>query len=448
MGGNNDFLGRRQFIAGAGIAALAVSSSASARQKDEGKKSSSGKTRVVLVGTGIRGVSLWGKTLAESFSDVIEFVGLCDINPLRVEFAKKYIGVNCPVFTDFDKMLDETNPDKVIVTTIDSFHAKYICRAMEKGYDVITEKPIATDEKMCQEILEMERKTGRKLTVTFSYRYSPEAVRIKEIIASGDIGHITSVDFHYYLDTDHGASYFRRWHAYKQFNGTLLVAKSTHHFDLINWWMDTEPSEVFAYGELRKYGHNGLFRGERCSNCARKNDCEFYWDITGNEFLMDLYVKAESFDGYIRDACLYRENINTYDTMAVQARYNNGVMMSYSLNALMPYEGYFLSFNGTKGRLDVRVFHNQPWKTDNLAEFRITPLFKDSRTFVIPKVSGNDHWGADEKMQDMIFRKNIPDPLRQKAGSRDGVLSAMIGIAARRSIEQMRPFKIEELIKI
>lgn len=405
------------------------------------------KLRVALVGTGVRGCSLWGKTLIEKYSDILEMAGLCDINPKRMEYSKRYMGASCPTFVDFEKMVRETKPDTVIVTTTDSFHAKYICAAMNMGCDVITEKPLATDEKMTQEIIDTKKKTGKSLIVTFNYRYSPEAVKIKEILMSQEIGRVTSVDFNYYLDVYHGASYFRRWHGFKQFSGSLLVHKATHHFDLMNWWLASEPVEVNAYGELNKYGHNGPFRGVRCMDCPHKENCEFYWDITTNTHYMNLYVNAESEDGYLRDACVFREKINIWDTMNVQVQYHNRVTMSYSLNVFMPYEGYFVGFNGTKGRLDARIYHDQPWKVEQLADIQVTQNFKDRRAFDI-KAAGAGHWGADAIMQDRIFRKKGPDPLGQEAGLREGMLSILIGIAARRSIEQERPFKIEELVKI
>ena len=300
---------------------------------------------------------------------------------------------------------------------------------------------------MYQDILDTEKRTGRHVRVTFNYRYGPAAERIKQILMSGEIGHVTSVDFSYYLDTDHGASYFRRWHGFKQFSGSLLVHKATHHFDLLNWWLNAEPVEVSGQGKLRHYGFNSSFRGERCMTCKHKSNCPYYWDITKDEFMMNLYVNAESEDGYLRDACLFREKINIWDTMSSQVRYHNDVLLNYSLNACMPYEGYLVGFNGTKGRLDAREYHTQPWKTDSLADIRLTRHFGSSNAFSISG-GGEGHWGGDAKMQDMIFRGPIPDPLGQTAGTRAGALSILIGIATRRSIEQQRPFKIEELVKI
>ncbi|MGB7297254.1 MAG: Gfo/Idh/MocA family oxidoreductase [Candidatus Aminicenantales bacterium] len=438
-------LSRREFLASSAVALGAASLSLTGSGAIFGQETPSKRQKVALVGTGVRGSSLWGRDLIKNYADVLEMVGLCDINPIRLEYAKNYMGATCPTFTDFGRMIQVTRPDAVIVTTMDSFHAKYICLAMESGCRPITEKPMCTDEKMVQEILDTERRTGQKLTVTFNYRYGPDAMKIKEILMGGEIGEVTSVDFNWYLDVDHGASYFRRWHAFKQFSGSLLVHKASHHFDLMNWWLEAEPVEVNAYGELRKYGFNGSFRGDRCMNCLHKSSCEFFWDITKDAHSMNLYVKAEPADGYVRDSCVFRNSINIWDTMSVQVRYHNRVPMSYSLNAFMPYEGYAVGFNGTKGRLDARAYHSQPWKVDNLAEFRITQNFKTSQTFAL-KSGGGGHWGADQVMQDQIFRDPKPDPLGRKAGSREGALSALIGIAARHSIEQRRPAKIDELV--
>lgn len=83
---------------------------------------------------------------------------------------------------------------------------------------------------------------------------------------------------------------------------------------------------------------------------------------------MNLYVKPETEDGYLRDACLYRKEITIWDTMSVQVRYHNDVLLTYSLNSCMPYEGYLVGFNGTMGRLDTREYHQQPIIVEELVK--------------------------------------------------------------------------------
>jgi predicted dehydrogenase len=302
------------------------------------------------------------------------------------------------------------------------------------------------DEKKCQAILDAEKRTGRKVIVAFNYRYSNTAQKIKELLMSGAIGAITSVDFHWYLDTRHGADYFRRWHAYRANSGSLWVHKATHHFDLINWYLDADPVEVSAYGALRKYGKNGKFRGKTCRNCAHKSQCQFFWDLTKEKDMISLYADAESEDGYFRDACVFREDIDIFDTMVAQVRYSNGAMMSYSLNAFMPYEGYHLAFNGLDGRIEVRVYERQPWETKREDAIRFTRNFGKSEVIVLPYAEGG-HFGADPRLMEMIFNPEKPDPLKQRAGSRAGAMSLLTGVAAVRSIDSGGPVKISNLVR-
>lgn len=406
------------------------------------------KMRIALVGLGVRGVNMFGRQVKQDYDDKIEFVGFCDINPGRLAFGKEYIGADCPTFVDFDKMLADTKPDLVIVTTVDNTHHTFIIKALEFGANVITEKPMTTDEDKCQQILNTERKTGKSVIVTFNYRYSPHRQRIYEILRNGEIGDVTSVDFHWYLDTSHGADYFRRWHGFKEKGGTLLVHKSTHHFDLLNWWLDSDPEEVFAYGSQEFYGKNGPFRHTNCRPCPHKSKCDFYWDITKNQHLVDLYVNNEHHDGYLRDGCVFREELDIYDKMAVQIRYMNGVQVSYSLTSYSPYEGYRIAFNGTKGRVEAWIKEKQPWEEANVDEIRLTKNFGETEIISIPHGKGG-HGGGDIRLKDKLFKDpKMADPYRQSAGTRDGALSILIGIAARNSIESNLPVKIADLTDI
>lgn len=421
------------------------------------------KLRVALVGTGIRGVDFWGKRLVDEYSDLLEFTGLCDINPGRLSFALRYMGVNCPVFTGFEAMIAQAKPDLVIVCTKDSTHHEFIIRGLELGCDVLTEKPLTTDEQKCQAILEAERKTNRRLIVGFNYRWAPYMAKIKELLAENTIGRITSVDFHWYLNLYHGASYFRRWHGLRHEGGTLWVHKATHHFDLLNWWLDSDPEEVFAYGALEHYGSNGPFRGENCRSCSHKKECRFYWDITEDEFLMNLYAANEHHDGYLRDSCLFRHEINIYDKMSAQVRYANDVVVNYSLTTYSPFEGWRIAFNGMDGRIEA--WQDIPWLEQgelSQAELHAREMaqqaggmehkpiivhknWKDYETAVV-SYPREGHGGGDERLQNKIFKNpEEPDPLKFAAGSRDGAMSILIGIAARKSIESGRPVRIAEL---
>jgi predicted dehydrogenase len=433
---------RREFVKATGGAAAGALMAGGVTAKPLARK------RYAIVGTGHRATGMWGKDLAERYTDQVEFVGLCDKNPLRVEAGRKLIGVECPTFTNFDEMIDKTKPELVMVTTVDSTHHIFIKRALERGVNVITEKPMVTEARDCQSVLDAEKKHGRNIIVTFNYRYAPKHEKIKQLIATGEIGKVTSVDFSWYLDTRHGADYFRRWHRLKSGGGSLWVHKATHHFDLINWWLDADPIEVTAYGALNVYGKNGAFRYTNCRPCPHKSQCQFYWDITKDARLTKLYSECESADGYNRDGCVYKNDIDIYDAMSAIVKYSNGASMTYSLNAAMPQEGYRLAFNGTKGRLEVRDYERQPWEVEEKSEAFLIKNFTGRREKIaMPQIEGG-HAGGDNRLRDVIFKNaTVPDYLKLPS-ARAGAMSCLTGIAARTSIEQSRPVKIAELIKL
>jgi predicted dehydrogenase len=405
------------------------------------------KLRLALVGTGSRGMNMWGKQVIDTYKDYVEMVALCDINHKRLAWAKDYLGVNLKTYSskDFDLMIKETKPDTVIVTTTDSFHEKYIVRAMELGCNAISEKPICTEAEQCQNILDTEVKTGKKVNVGFNVRYMVESEEMKKIISSGELGKIISVDYQEYLDTSHGASYFRRWHGKQKYSGSLLMHKSSHHFDLINWLLESEPEEVKAMGKTAFYGSNKSFRGRNCRTCQFTDKCEFYWDMTTSESNMAMYGNCEDVDGYYRDGCVWDNEIDSHDTASVQVGYENGTILTYTLNAFLPYEGQYISFIGEKGRLDVRLNSRQPWDVEAPFEFRLTKNRETSKKWYLKPGSGG-HGGSDDKLKSMLFKPNQSDPWGRKAGSRAGIMSSLVGIAARKSIETGNAVKIASLV--
>ncbi|MCK5843815.1 MAG: Gfo/Idh/MocA family oxidoreductase, partial [Victivallales bacterium] len=182
------------------------------------------KKRYAIVGLGGRS-RMYYKALVETYKKTCEIVALCDINQVRMDLANKKIkemgGKKVVTYKalDFDKMVAETKPDTVIVTSMDRTHHTYISRAMELGCDAISEKPMTIDENKCQEILDTVKETGKELRVTFNYRYAPHSTKLRELIMDGAIGKPTSVHFEWLLNTAHGADYYRRWHRDKRNSG-------------------------------------------------------------------------------------------------------------------------------------------------------------------------------------------------------------------------------------
>jgi predicted dehydrogenase len=459
------YLDRRTFVktlsaAGLSLAALGGSPLAIAATGNERK-------RYAIVGVGSRH-AMYHDAIEKDYRPHAELVGLCDSNPGRLEAARRRSvrnGASQPpayAAADFDRMLRETKPDYVIVTTVDSTHDDYIVRTMEAGIDVITEKPMTTTAEKTQRILDAKRRTGRNLRVTFNYRYSPPRTQVKDILMSGEIGDVKSVDFHWMLNTHHGADYFRRWHSQKKFSGGLMVHKATHHFDLVNWWLGAMPATVFATGKKEFYTPATAKRfglknhHERCHTCPEKDQCSFFLDLAANPQLKALYLEHEKHDGYFRDRCVWRPDIDIEDTMNVLVTYDNQVTLAYSLNAFNAWEGYTVIFNGTLGRLEHTIVEQvymsgvdavQGGVDKDGVSTRVIPLRGTARK-VTPWTGEGGHGGGDKVMLDEIFLPSVPvDKYQRASDERGGAASIVIGIAANRCFATGQAVKIADLVK-
>ena len=423
------------------------------------------RKRYALVGLGARSY-LYLDAVVKHFPATSELVGLCEPNEGRAHLAAgraREHGLEVPIYGDgaFDRMVAETKPDVVIVTSKDCTHDHYICRAMELGCDVLSEKPMTTDEHKCQRILDTQKRTGRKCRVTFNYRYAPPRTQVKHLLMSGVVGNVVSVDFHWLLDTRHGADYFRRWHRNKRNSGGLLVHKATHHFDLVNWWLSTVPEVVYATGARNFYRPEtaeryGLTRrGERCLDCPEAGRCPFYMDMRAYSGLRRTYLENEQYDGYFRDKCVFSAEIDIEDTIDVTVTYRNGARMSYSLNAFMPWEGYVVVFNGSKGRLEHVCMETVYLSGDGSVpgelrpegtKIRVYPLFQSGYEVETWKSRGG-HGGADPIMIETLFAPEPPEDKYQRAADqRAGAWSILTGVAANRSIERGQSVRITELV--
>src|SRR3990170_1389178 len=346
--------------------------------------------RYALVGCGVRGISMYARPITKYYGDAAQLVAVCDTNRARMSTCLQACEADLPTFTSLDGMLRDMRPDALIVCTPDYTHHECIIRALEAGADAVTEKPMTIDDEKCRAILEAERRTGRRVIVTFNYRYSPQHQQIKRLIQEGAIGRVLSVDFHWPLDYIHGADFFRRWQRRIENSGGLLVHKATHHFDLINWWLDSEPEEVFAQGRLAFYGPTRAERGDRCLTCAHASTCEFFLDLRAQDYMRALYLDAELEDGYHRDGCVFADEIDIYDTMSATVRYTNGALLSYSMIAYSPWEGYSLAFNGTQGRLEVEFVERAPGRAPGV-EIALAPLRQPARA-IEPELGTGEHY--------------------------------------------------------
>ena len=432
--------------------------------------------RYVIVGMGVRSSFYYGSIIRD-FKDTAKLVAICDTNQTRMNAANDHIQElgeqRMPTYKadDFDKMVEEQKPDVVIVTTIDKVHHIYCIRAMELGCDAITEKPMTIDEEKLQLMIDAEKKTGKQIRVLFNYRYAPHHTKVRELIASGVIGEVYSVHMDWILDCPHGSDFMRRWHREKSTSGGIQMHKSIHHFDLVHFWLNTEPETVYCVGDLRFYGKENAEKrgvknlGDRYLNNENAKDDPFAIDIDNNPRLKKLYLDAEHEDGYIRDRNCFAEGITIEDTLSMVITYKNRAVMTYNTYAYAPWEGYRCVFNGSKGRLEINVFETgysaggdpiakktivdsqRKYVQGGVEETKITvyPLFAEPYVVDVVKGEGG-HGGGDPVLLRDVLVGDQADSFKRAAFIRDGGNAVLVGVGANQSMKSGQPVNVQKLV--
>jgi predicted dehydrogenase len=429
--------------------------------------------RYAIVGAGARSETYLRGLVGPHRADA-ELLAIGDVNAGRVAHFRalaRDLGAPGPRgFTPdaLEAVIHEERIDRVIVSSPDDTHAELVDRALRAGADAIVEKPLTTDAAGARRIADAVADTGRSVTATFNYRYSPRNSALAELLHTGEIGEITSVHFEWLLDTVHGADYFRRWHRLKAHSGGLLVHKSSHHFDLVNWWLQDAPARVYASGGLRFYGaRNAAARGLGArpvrGSVGPASDDPFVLDMRTVPGLAELYLEQESHDGYVRDLDVFSADVDIEDNLSLIVDYERGATLTYSLNAHSPWEGYHVSVNGTEGRAELSVVEraavSSPAVVDpGYADVRsgnaertegerliVQRHWGEAHRVAIHETGGN-HGGGDARMlADLFGREPAPDPLGRRAGLADGLRAIGVGIAGNASLAARLPIEIASL---
>lgn len=438
---------------------------------------SSPKTRYAICGLSMRGIyhfllPLLGKTkhAYNNFSEFGEVVGILDLDEQRVrEFNQKY-DLDIPWFSatqGVESMIQQVKPDTLLVAGPDFTHCEHILAGLRHNLRVIVEKPMVPNCEELRQVLEAEQQSKGELIVTHNYRYSTLNRKIKRLILEDKIGKIINVEFTYNLDTLHGSSFFYRWNRQRANSGGLSIHKAVHHFDLINWFMDSEPETVFSFGALNYYGPNGFHRpraadGSPLGEQETRAHCPYFANhhasrgISLSERLKPAWDRLgiSSDAQYPKANYIYDDEIDVEDTYATVIRYQNGAFLSYSTNYSTPWEGFTLGINGTKGRLEV-THHTDPSMSRPGAPgeppakdiIRVMPLFGGLEEYSVPPEAGG-HGGGDPMIRRDLFVEPGEETVRLglASNSYDAALGIAVGEAVWRSSRETRPYQIRELL--
>jgi hypothetical protein len=223
---------------------------------------------------------------------------------------------------------------------------------------------------------------------------------------------------------------------------------------------------VFGMGDLVFYGkENAVARGQehlttydRYTGVEAAKEDPFRFALDENATTKALYQDAETESGYIRDRNVFREGINIEDSMSLLIKYRTGTMVSYSLNAYSPTEGFRATISGDGGRIEYVETHASHILTgdkeihassaDYTMKIRVQKHFEDAYEIDVPVVAGN-HGGGDALIQEQMFSANpAPDEFHRNAGHEQGAASLLIGAAANISMATGQPVNIADLVRL
>lgn len=347
----------------------------------------------ILIGAGNRGNIYADYGIIHP--DELNIVGVADQDALRNgRFARKHkIPAQNRFYNWQDVFTREKFADAVIIATPDALHVGPCLMALDKGYDVLLEKPIALTEEDCRKILEKSRATGRIVGVCHVLRYSPYFRQLKEIITSKTIGDIVSVQHMEPIGFSHMAhSYVRgNWHN-SNTTSPIILAKSCHDTDILRWLINEPIEDLQCFGDLSHFKQENAPPGstERCTDgCTVENSCPFsalqiYYRDRKRLYVFDLPEKRRNWDYIILKKlkttdygrCVYRMNNNQPDHLTVNMRFGKNITATFSMEGLTSYEGRCTRIMGTRGDIvgdmeqytitDFRTGHQTSWslKTD------------------------------------------------------------------------------------
>lgn len=320
----------------------------------------------VTLGAGNRGNVYGGYSLQHG--DQLDIIGVAEPIAVRNErYAQKHnIKAENRFATWEDVFKKPKFADAIIITTPDNLHYGPCMKALEMGYDILLEKPISPSEKECRDILALAKKTGRIVAVCHVLRYAPYFVKLKEIMESGVLGEIISVQHLEPIEHIHMShSYVRgNWHNSKK-TTPIILAKSCHDLDILRWMVGKPCKSIQAFGDLKWFKEKNAPAGStaRCTDgCAVESKCpysalEIYYRKRQRNYVFDLPDDKDKQAEYVLQQlkttnygrCVYRMENDQPDHYTTNMLFEDGLTVSFSMEAFTSYEGRRTRVMGSLG---------------------------------------------------------------------------------------------------
>jgi hypothetical protein len=352
----------------------------------------------ITLGAGSRG-NVYGN-FAEKFPTLLDIVGVAEPIPLRNErYATKHKIADNNRFNTWERVFERPKfADAIIITTPDALHYAPCMKALEMGYDILLEKPIAPTEKECRNILALAKKTGRIVAVCHVLRYAPYFVKMKELIAQGAVGEVISIQHLEPIEHMHMShSYVRgNWHNSKT-TTPIILAKSCHDLDIIKWVINKPAKQISAMGDLKWFRKENAPQGStaRCTDgCAVERTCPYsaikmYYEQRQRLGVFDLPDDKTKHPEAIMEKlkttnygrCVYRMENDQPDHYITNIRFGDNVTASFSMEAFTSYAGRRTRIMGSMGDM-----------VGDMNELVITDFRTGKQTKLVPKAEDVDEY--------------------------------------------------------
>ncbi|MBL7723364.1 MAG: Gfo/Idh/MocA family oxidoreductase [Chitinophagaceae bacterium] len=402
----------------------------------------------ITLGAGSRG-NVYGN-YAVQYPDQLDIVGVAEPIPLRNErYTKKHSIPEENRFNTWEDVFKRPKfADAVIISTPDNLHYGPCMEALKMGYDVLLEKPISPSEKECRDILELAKKNNRIVAVCHVLRYAPYFIKLRELMNSGAIGEVISVQHLEPIGHVHMShSYVRgNWHNSKQ-TTPIILAKSCHDLDILKWMINKPSKKIQAFGDLKWFRkENAPERStERCTDgCKIENECPYsalriYHRNRSWTYVLDLPEDKSKHGDHILEKlkttnygrCVYRMDNDQPDHYICNIQFADNVTASFSMEALTSYEGRRTRVMGSMGDIvgDMNSFVLTDFRTGKKTEW---------------KQESDGHGGGDWRLvADWIQAIDQQNPALLTSTIDASIESHVMGFAAEKSRKENKVVEIK-----
>ena len=399
----------------------------------------------ILIGYGQR-----GKFYADCLQKMNrgELVAVCDKAQSKLELAKKNYGLrDAQLYGNSDALFAKGKiADLAIIASMDQYHYEQVIKALNLGYHLLLEKPIAQTERQCIEIAELAKRMNRKVYVCHVLRYAPIYTTIKEMLVSGEFGDVVTISQTEHVGWWHQAHSFVRGNWSKTEDTTpMIVAKCCHDLDLFAWLIDKKCEKVSSFGSLTYYNrdHAPDGSGEYCYNCKLKDSCiynclDFYTKYPNFAFASGQYlgdgndksaiIKCFSQETNPYSRCVYKCDNDAVDHQVVNMQFEGGVTGQLTMTAFCEGGIRTIRVHATKGFIEASML-------DNVIRYEIYGQAPQEIKVSAEEVFGKQgHGGGDEKLvADVINDLEHSEKSLGLTSIERSVMSHLMGFAAEES---------------